>query len=158
MNPFLFHFYSENGKIHLTLHSICKGKPLLFTSPEVHFWAADCVVRRSVLCSHTTCIHSQQTDTGGLPGDLKVFSLWRLQIHCSQICIPQKVLQSFQDDRRCSYLCQETDKNSPKKFCPIILSVHPKGELTLTVFSSALYLFWKPYLNSDAMQICHWQF
>lgn len=66
-----------------------------------------------------------------------------------------KVLQSFQDDRRSSYLCQETDENSPKKFCPFIHCVRAEGELTLYVFTSALDLVAQPYLNSEVMLVYH---
>lgn len=47
----------------------------------------------SVLLS--ACICTTQTDTGGLPGDFKALSLWRLQIHCSKICIPQRFYNPF---------------------------------------------------------------
>lgn len=66
-----------------------------------------------------------------------------------------KVLQSFQDDRRSSYLCQETDANSPKKFCSSIHCTHCEGELTHNDFTSALRLVAKPHWNSDVMLVYH---
>lgn len=123
------------------LHTVfLKESHYSLSNSQVHLRAADWIVRHSLFCPLNTCIYSQQTDrhwsfTWGL---FKALSSRRLQIHCLQICIPQKVLQSFQDDRS-SYLCQETDGNSPKKFCPIIRWVHSEGELT-HVFISALCL------------------
>lgn len=68
---------------------------------------------------------------------------------------PQKVLRAFQDDRRSSYRCQETDGNSLKKFGPIIRHAHTEGEPELNVFTSALCLVPEPHLHSHVELGCH---
>lgn len=87
----LFYFLLELARFILPRAEILKEIHCSLSVPQVHFWAV--AVCFPLLLP--ACICTTQTGTGGLPGDFTALSLWRLQIHCSKICIPQRFYNPF---------------------------------------------------------------